>query len=97
MSILPTQLERTVRCLELMGQSYEALTRDGDPERCDALVDQAIDEAGIETFDFIHGGMVINEIPMPSDERFWPYVDEQRARLPQATDNTETTESEDGR
>jgi hypothetical protein len=87
--LLPTQLQRTVRALELLGKSYEALTTDRDKDRCDAFIDQALAEAGADTFTLIRGGMRIGEIPMPSDPLYWLYVNEQRGRLAEASDNPE--------
>lgn len=81
------QLQRTVRCLELMDESYSAF-KAGDLVRCDALIAQAVEQDGV-TFVLLRGGMTIGEIPRPWDNAFEPYVDEQRARLSQPTDTKE--------
>jgi hypothetical protein len=82
------QLQRTVRCLELMGDSYRAF-KNGDVHLCDSLLDQAVEEAGGDTFVLIRGGMTIGEIPKPENDAFWPYLYDLQARLPQTTDKKE--------
>lgn len=75
-----SQLARTVRALELLGQSHTAYAR-GDHDACDALVRQARTEAGPDTVEGIRGGMLIGEIPKPYDEGWNEYLDHQRDRL----------------
>jgi hypothetical protein len=75
-----SQLFRTVRALELLGQSHEAYER-GDHEACDKLSMQARTETGTDTVSFILGGMQIGEIPKPYDEGWRAYLDHQRDRL----------------
>lgn len=82
------QLRRTVRCLALMGESYQAFQK-GDIARCDALLDQAVDEAGGDTFILVRGGMTIGEIPKPENDEFWQYLADLQARLPHPTDKKE--------
>lgn len=75
-----SQLFRTVRALELLGQSHDAYDR-GDHDACDALLAQARTEAGEFTVTGILGGMRIGEIPKPYDGGWNEFLAHQRDRL----------------
>lgn len=80
------QLRRTVRALELLAESHEAFKRD-DQLAIDAASAKAYDECGIE-WNLLQGGMVIGEVPKPSDFNWDEYLAAQKSRLAELEQET---------
>jgi hypothetical protein len=66
-----SQQRRTVRALELLGESHTAHER-GDLAACDMFAAQARRDCGGDTVTLLLGGMQIGEIPRPGEDE-WPH------------------------
>jgi hypothetical protein len=76
------QRRRSVRVLELMGESWRA-EQNGDRDRCNRLRDEA-HELDYTAVTIIIGDMQIGELPWPSDCGWGEYLDAQRQGLAEA-------------
>ncbi|MBO2461734.1 hypothetical protein [Actinomadura violacea] len=73
------QLRRTVRALELLGESHEAFRRD-DRLAMDAAFAKSADECAVE-WNLLQGAMRIGEVPQPGEYQWGEYLAGQKSRL----------------
>jgi hypothetical protein len=74
------QQRRSVRALELLGESSDAYDC-GGREVADALAARARQECGSDTVTLLIGGMQIGEIPRPDDDEWPEYLAAQQDAL----------------